>query len=163
MKKVFLVTISLVTAYFSMIIILTSNQAAFNYILNSMPDRIQYNYINYVLNPNLGFFRNCQIKLNVFVAIRDQKNYGFKLNYNKRLLSGYAIESDRDFPVSICNVAMEPFPYIARTALFEDGGVLFKEIVHEEEDEKIIKKYCDVYRRAVLLKHSLIEIEKCVS
>lgn len=161
MKRIFRLLIINILTFSSIAVAFRFYQPAFNFFLHNVPDVIQSKYIDYVLWPRLGIFRGCQSKTIVFKAIGEKSKYGHSLIYNKRLLLPYVTQLDSDFSDKDCPGFMEPFPYVARAALFEDRGFLFLEIIDEENNQEKINVYCDVYRKAIKKISDMIEIQKC--
>lgn len=161
MKRIFRFLIIAMLTFSSIAVAFRFYQPAFNFVLHNMPDVIQSNYIEYVLRPQLGIFRGCQSKTILFKAINEQSKYGNSLMYNKRILLPYVTQLDSDFSDKNCPGFMEPFPYVARAALFEDRGLLFREIIDEEINQEKIDVYCGVYRKAVKTISDMIKIQKC--
>ncbi len=91
-----------------------------------LPTTVKKSYINYILHPKFGYFRNCARKTSVFQLIDSfgkALHKGAVIDYNRQLLSPYIRRGNPIFQDRDCPTLMEPAPVIATRELIRYGDV----------------------------------------
>lgn len=93
--------------------VLSLNSAAGQKIFMALPARLQSAYINYVLEADFGYFRNCARKRLVFDVIKASRRDAMQVDFDISLLVSYFLEGGPKGSGD-CPFLTEPGPVLSK-------------------------------------------------